>query len=57
MSEDSTSNPKPVSGPAKDSFEVPVKKSPLFLFAMLQIPIVIFMVIMIYVLYKTQFSQ
>ena len=39
-----------------DSFDVPVKKSPLFLYAMLQIPIVIFMVIMIYILYKTQFS-
>jgi hypothetical protein len=47
---------KPTSGNAKDSFEVPVKKSPLFLFAMLQIPIVIFMVVMIYILYKTQFS-
>jgi hypothetical protein len=31
-----------------DSFDVPVKKSPLFLYAMLQIPIVIFMVIMIF---------
>jgi hypothetical protein len=41
---------------AKDSFEMPVKKSPLFLYAVLQIPIVIFMVIMMYVLYKTQFS-
>ena len=39
-----------------DSFDVPVNKSPLFLYAMLQIPIVIFMVIMIYILYKTQFS-
>jgi len=39
-----------------DSFDVPVKKSPLFLYAMLQIPIVIFMVIMIYILYKTQFN-
>jgi hypothetical protein len=39
-----------------DSFDVPVKKSPLFLYAMLQIPILIFMVIMIYILYKTQFS-
>ena len=47
---------KTTSGTAKDSFEVPVKKSPLFLFAILQIPIVIFMVVMIYILYKTQFS-
>ncbi len=39
-----------------DSFDVPVEKSPLFLYAVLQIPIVIFMVIMIYILYKTQFS-
>jgi hypothetical protein len=39
-----------------DSFDVPVKKSPLFLYAMLQIPIVIFMVIMIYILYQTQFN-
>jgi hypothetical protein len=39
-----------------DSFDVPVKKSPLFLYAMLQIPILVFMVIMIYILYKTQFS-
>jgi hypothetical protein len=42
--------------PAKDSFDVPVKRSPLFLFAMLQIPLVIIMVIMIYVLYQSQFS-
>jgi|GEM_PF-3923411 len=42
--------------PNKDSFEVPIKKSPLFLYAMLQIPILIFMVVMIYILYKTQFS-
>ena len=50
-------NQEPQQAQNKDSFEVPVKKSPLFLYAMLQIPIVIFMVIMIYVLYKTQFSQ
>jgi hypothetical protein len=40
----------------RDSFDVPVEKSPLFMFALLQIPIVIFMVVMIYILYKTQFS-
>jgi hypothetical protein len=40
-----------------DSFDMPVKKSPLFLYAMLQIPLVIIMVIMIYVLYQSQFSQ
>ena len=44
------------SDPSKDSFDVPVKKSPLFLYAMLQIPLVIIMVIMIYVLYRSQFS-
>lgn len=45
------------SAPSRDSFDVPVKKSPLFLYAMLQIPLVIIMVIMIYVLYQSQFSQ
>jgi hypothetical protein len=40
----------------RDSFDVPVQKSPLLIYALLQIPIVIFMVIMIYILYKTQFS-
>ncbi len=41
---------------SKDSFQVPVRKSPLFLFAILQIPIVIFMVIMLYLLYQARFS-
>ena len=40
----------------RDSFDVPVQKSPLLIYALLQIPIVIFMVVMIYILYKTQFS-
>ena len=43
-------------GSNTDSFDVPVKKSPLFLFALLQIPILIFMVLMIWFLYQTQFS-
>ncbi len=46
-------------GPEKkttDSFQVPVRKSPIFLFAILQIPIVIFMVIMLYLLYQARFS-
>jgi hypothetical protein len=51
-----TEDPKEPS-PARDSFDVPVRKSPLFLYAMLQIPLVIIMVIMIYVLYRSQFSQ
>jgi hypothetical protein len=42
---------------SKDSFDVPVQKSPLFLYAMLQIPLVIFMVIMLYWLYQSQFDH
>jgi hypothetical protein len=41
---------------SKDSFNVPVKKSPLLLFALLQIPIVIFMVLMMWFLYQNQFK-
>jgi hypothetical protein len=41
---------------SKDSFDVPVKKSPLLLFALLQIPIVIFMVLMMWFLYQSQFK-
>ena len=37
-----------------DSLNIPLKKSPLFWFAMLQIPLVIFMVIMIYFLYQAR---
>jgi hypothetical protein len=44
-------------GSNKDSFDVPVKKSPLFWFAVLQIPIVILMVLMIWFLYQTQSSS
>lgn len=49
-----TSSPPPVSN--TDSFDVPVKRSPLFLFALLQIPIVILMVLMIWFMYQTQSS-
>jgi hypothetical protein len=42
------------SDPSRDSFDVPVKKSPLFWFAVLQIPIVLLMVLMIWFLYQTQ---
>jgi hypothetical protein len=55
---DQVSQVKKPSEPTRhsDSFNVPVKKSPLFVYAMLQIPLVIFMVIMLYVLYHSQFS-
>jgi hypothetical protein len=43
-------------GSNTDSFNVPVKKSPLFLFALLQIPILILMVLMIWFMYQTQSS-
>jgi hypothetical protein len=43
-------------GSNTDSFDVPVKKSPLFLFALLQIPILILMVLMIWFMYQTQSS-
>jgi hypothetical protein len=39
-----------------DSFHMPVKKSPLMWFALLQIPIVLFMVLMMWLLYQSQFS-
>ena len=48
----STESPEP----SRDSFNVPVKKSPLLLFALLQIPIVIFMVLMMWFLYQSQFK-
>jgi hypothetical protein len=37
-----------------DSFNVPVKKSPLFMFALMQIPLLILMVVMLYFLYQSQ---
>jgi hypothetical protein len=35
----------------KDSFDVPVEKSPWLIYSLLQIPLVIIMVIILYVLY------
>ena len=52
--EQSNETQKPVPASSTDSFDVPVKKSPLFLFALLQIPIVILMVLMIWLMYQTQ---
>ena len=37
-----------------DSFNVPVKKSPLLIYALLQIPLVLFMVILLYVMYQSR---
>ncbi len=52
-----TESQRPVQqGSNTDSFDVPVKKSPLFLFALLQIPILILMVLMIWFMYQTQSS-
>lgn len=48
--------PNATPGSNTDSFDVPVKRSPLFLFALLQIPIVILMVLMIWFMYQTQSS-
>jgi len=45
---------EPKAGESRDSLDIPLKKSPLFWFAMLQIPLVIFMVIMIYFLYQAR---
>jgi hypothetical protein len=39
---------------SKDSFDVPVKKSPLFLYVAIQIPLLIFMVLVMYFLYQSQ---
>jgi hypothetical protein len=38
----------------KDSFQMPVKKSPIFIYALLQIPLVIIMVIILYVMYQSR---
>jgi hypothetical protein len=57
MNQEKPSEPQnPASGSNKDSFNVPVQKSPLFLFALLQIPILILMVLMIWFMYQTQSS-
>ena len=37
----------------KDSFKIPVKRSPIFMFAMLQIPLVIIMVLTLYYMYQS----
>jgi hypothetical protein len=39
---------------SNDSFNVPVKKSPLLIYALLQIPLVLFMVVLLYVMYQSR---
>ena len=50
-------NGNSASGPvksSKDSFDVPVKKSPLLMYALLQIPLVLFMVLLLYFMYQAK---
>jgi hypothetical protein len=54
MSDEEKKVTEPVEKPTNDSFNVPVKKSPLFVYAMLQIPLVLFMVILLYVMYQSR---
>lgn len=49
---DSITQPTQNKNPEKDSLGLDVKKSPWFLFALLQIPIVIGMLILIYFMYQ-----
>ena len=48
------SEPDKKESKSKDSFDVPVQKSPLMIYALLQIPIVIIMVIIIYFMYQAR---
>ena len=54
MNEKDDQKPASVSDETKndDSFEIPVKKSPIFLFAILNIGLVIFMVILLFSVYQ-----
>ena len=51
MSEDQTP-PKSEENKSDDSFEIPVKKSPIFMFAMLNVGLVIFMVGLLFTVYQ-----
>jgi hypothetical protein len=56
MSDDQNHDPKTekeaTPQPRKDSFGVPVEKSPWLMYALIQIPLVLIMVVIVYVMYQ-----
>ena len=54
MSEDQTPKVEESTEPKKDSFDMPVEKSPWLVYALLQIPIVAIMLIVLYFMYQSR---
>jgi hypothetical protein len=48
------SESKPTEKTEKDSLGIPIKKSPILIYALLQIPIVIIMVVILFFMYRAR---